>query len=66
MDGNSRKIELPKTTKYHNFNEYFTKMSRMFPLLKCKHPGSVSREFPMGCFPVHCDNIEAIYSTNTA
>ncbi|KRY96119.1 hypothetical protein T11_16954 [Trichinella zimbabwensis] len=35
-----------KTKKYcarlQDFNEYFTKMSKMFPLLKCKHPASVS------------------------
>ncbi|KRY95232.1 hypothetical protein T11_15116 [Trichinella zimbabwensis] len=26
-------------------------MSKMPPLLKCKHPGSVLREFQRGCFP---------------
>ncbi|KRZ65147.1 hypothetical protein T10_12911 [Trichinella papuae] len=26
-------------------------MSKMFPLLKCKHPGSVLRELQRGCFP---------------
>ncbi|KRY97256.1 hypothetical protein T11_14589 [Trichinella zimbabwensis] len=26
-------------------------MSKMFPLLKCKHPGSVLRELHRGCFP---------------
>ncbi|KRY96078.1 hypothetical protein T11_16937 [Trichinella zimbabwensis] len=30
-------------------------MSRMFPLLKCRHPGCVSREFHMGCFLVYSD-----------
>ncbi|KRZ07836.1 hypothetical protein T11_8079 [Trichinella zimbabwensis] len=35
-------------------------MSKMFPLLKCKHSGSVSRELQRACFPVylvrHCAN----------
>ncbi|KRZ63580.1 hypothetical protein T10_5617, partial [Trichinella papuae] len=36
---------LPKTKKYctrlRKFNECVTKMSKMFPLLKCKHSGAV-------------------------
>ncbi|KRZ75110.1 hypothetical protein T10_1161 [Trichinella papuae] len=26
-------------------------MSKMPPLLKCKHPGSILREFQRGCYP---------------
>ncbi|KRZ64220.1 hypothetical protein T10_7426 [Trichinella papuae] len=39
--------------KLRYFNEYFTKMPKMILLLKCKHLGSVSREFHVGCIPVY-------------
>ncbi|KRZ67299.1 hypothetical protein T10_13533 [Trichinella papuae] len=38
-------------TRLRNFIEYFTEMSKVFPLLKCKHTGSVLRELQRGCFP---------------
>ncbi|KRZ75127.1 hypothetical protein T10_11566 [Trichinella papuae] len=46
---------LPNTKKYctrlRTYIEYPTKMSKMPPLQKCKHPASVLREFQRGCFP---------------
>ncbi|KRY99218.1 hypothetical protein T11_16896 [Trichinella zimbabwensis] len=34
-------------------------MSEMPPLQKCKHPGSVLREFQRGCFPGITTNLVA-------
>ncbi|KRZ09756.1 hypothetical protein T11_9228 [Trichinella zimbabwensis] len=31
-------------------------MSKMPPLLKCKHPGSILREFQRGCYPKKSEN----------
>ncbi|KRY62624.1 hypothetical protein T11_4424, partial [Trichinella zimbabwensis] len=36
-----------------NFIEHFSETSKMFPLLKCKHPSSVLRELQRACFPVY-------------
>ncbi|KRX30628.1 hypothetical protein T05_9840 [Trichinella murrelli] len=42
-------------------------MQKTFPISKFNHPGAVSREFQMGCFPVYYDRrmqtLDAIYST---